>query len=205
MSISSISSGFTETYALLQTASEEKALLTQAKKTSQEAASAGQSSGIGTEIMSLLSQVPKGDDDRLSFQDVEDYRETLGKAWDKVVMADLKALGVDVSQEMPMTYDVDTGKVTVASGTKGKAVIDKYFEDNPDVVSQFYDIVQLGKLTNTAETKLSQDQRIQNIKLQSMAWWYEGNTDVQSWFDGGGLLALKGQAATSYTGLNLIV
>ena len=205
MSISSISSGFTETYALLQTASEEKALLTQAKKTSEETASSGQSTEIGTEIMSLLSRVPKGNDDRLSFQDVEDYRETLGKAWDKVVMADLKALGVDVSQEMPMTYDVDTGKVTVASGTKGKAVIDQYFEDNPEVVSQFYDIVQLGKLTSTAESKLSQDQRIQNIKLQSMAWWYEGNTDVQSWFDGGGLLALQGQGATSYTGLNLVV
>jgi hypothetical protein len=204
MSISSISSGFTQTYALLQTASEEQALLEQAQKTSQENKN-GKGSGIGTEIMSLLSQVPKGDDDRLSFQDVEDYRETLGKAWDVEVMADLAALGVDVSQEMPMTYDVDTGKVTVAEGTEGKEIIDKYFEDNPEVVSKFYDIVQLGKLTGTAESKLSQDQRLQNIQLQTMAWWYEDNTDVQSWFDGGGLLALKGQASASYTGLNLMV
>ena len=204
MSISSIGSGFTETYSLLQTAREEETLLEQAKETSQENGS-GQTSGIGTEIMALLSKVPKGDDNKLSFQDVEDYRETLGEAWDLDVMADLAALGVDVSQEMPMTYDVETGKVTVADGTEGKEIIDQYFEDNPDVVSRFYDIVQLGKLASTAESKLSQDQRLQNIQLQTMAWWYEDNTDAQSWFDGGGLLALQGQASTSYTGLNLMV
>ena len=204
MSISSISSGFTETYALLQTAREEETLLEQAKKTSQENAS-GKSSGIGTEITALLSKVPKGDDNKLSFQDVEDYREALGKVWDKDVMADLAALGVDISQEMPMTYDVDTGMVTVASGTKDKEIIDQYFEDNPDVVSRFYDIVQLGKLTSTSQSSLSQEQRLQNIELQTMAWWYEGNTDLQSWFDGGGLLALQGQASASYTGLNLRV
>ena len=36
-----------------------------------------------------------------------------------------------------------------------------------------------------------------------MAWWCQDNVDLQSWFDGGGLLALQGQS--SYTGLNLMV
>jgi len=204
MSISSINSGFTQTYALLQAASEEQALLEQAQKTSQEN-KAGKSSTLGTEILSLLSKVPKGDDGKISFQDVENYRESLGKAWDVEVMADLAALGVDISQEMPMSYDAETGKVTVAEGTEDKEIIDKYFEDNPEVVNKFYDIVQLGKLTSTAESKLTRDQRFQNIELQTMAWWYEENTSFQSWFDGGGLLALQGQASAAYTGLNLLV
>lgn len=204
MSIESIfSSKFLDTYSLLQKASEEKTLVDQAKETSQENASQGTS--MGTEIVSLLSLVPKGDDDKLSFQDVENYRTKLGEDWDKAVMADLKALGVDVSQEMPMSYDVETGKVTVASGTKGKEIIDQYFEDNPEVVNQFYDIIQLGKLTSTAKSKLSQEQMAQNIKLKSMSWWYEGNMDVQSWFNGGGLLALQGQSSSAYSGLNMMV
>lgn len=203
MSISSIGSGFTQAYAALQKANEEKTLQEQANIISQENTS-GQSSGMGTDIRSLLSQVPKGDDKTLSFQDVEDYRENLGKQWDILVMADLEALGVDITKEMPMSYDMDTGKVTVAEGNADKATIDKYFEDNPDMVSQFYDIVQLGKLTATADSKLSQGQMMQNIQLESLAWWYEDNQDVQSWFDGGGMLALKGQSA-SYTGLNLKV
>ncbi len=203
MSISSIGSGFTQTYALLQTASEEKALNEQAKEISEENAS-GKNSGMGTDILSLLSQVPKGEDKTLSFQDVEDYREKLGKQWDILVMADLEALGVDITKEMPMSYDMDTGKVTVAQGTADKATIDKYFEDNPDMVEQFYDIVQLGKLTATADSKLSQGQMVQNLQLESIAWWYEDNQDVKSWFDGGGMLALQGES-TSYTGLNLFV
>jgi len=201
MSISSISSGYTATYKLLQAASEEKALFEQARETSQS--NSATTTSLGSDILSLLSKVPKGDDGKLSFQDVQDYREELGDAWDEKVMADLKELGVDVTQELSMSYDPETGKVSVASGTKGKEIIDKYFEDNPDVVGEFYDIVQLGKLTATADSKLSQAQYTQNLQLQSMAWWCQDNVDLQSWFDGGGLLALQGQS--SYTGLNLMV
>ena len=201
MSISSISSGYAATYKLLQAASEEQALYEQAKATSQTDAS--KTTGVGSNILSLLSKVPKGDDGKLSFQDVEDYREELGDAWDEKVMAALKELGVDVSQEMSMSYDAETGKVTVAEGTEGKEIIDQYFEDNPDVVKEFYDIVQLGKLTATADANLSQEQYVQSLKLQSMAWWYQDNISAQSWFEGGGLLSMQG--ATSYTGLNLLV
>jgi len=200
MSISSISSGYTATYKLLQAASEEKALYEQARETSQ---SSSTTTSMGSDILSLLSKVPKGDDGKLSFQDVEDYREEMGDAWDEKVMADLKKLGVDVTQELSMSYDAATGKVTVAAGTKDKEIIDKYFEDNKDVVGEFYDIVQLGKLTATADSKLTQAQYAQNLKLQSMAWWCQDNVSLQSWFDGGGLLAMQGQS--SYTGLNLMV
>ncbi|MEF2230168.1 MAG: hypothetical protein V3571_04505 [Pseudodesulfovibrio sp.] len=204
MSISSISSGYAATYKLLQAASEEKALFEQARETSQSTSTAtSTTTSLGSDILSLLSKVPKGDDGKLSFQDVEDYREELGETWDEKVMADLKKLGVDVTKELSMSYDADTGKVTVASGTKDKEIIDKYFEDNPDVVGEFYDIVQLGKLTSTADSKLTQTQYAQNLKLQSMAWWCQENVSLQSWFNGGGLLGLQGQ--TSYTGLNLLV
>ena len=202
MSISSITSGFTATYQLLQTASEEKALFEQARETS-EANASSKTTSVGSDILALLSKVPKGDDGKLSFQDVKDYREELSDAWDEKVMADLEKLGVDVSGDLSMSYDAATGKVTVADGVKGKEIIDKYFEDNPDVVGEFYDIVQLGKLTATADSKLSQTQYAQSLKLQSMAWWYQDNISAQSWFDGGGLLAMQG--TTSYTGLNLMV
>jgi len=202
MSIASIGSLFTSTYTQLQAANEEKALTERAAEIS--AATTSSTTGVGTDIMTLLSQVPRGDDGKLSFQDVEDYREELGDAWDEKVMADLKALGVDVTQDLAMSYDADTGKVTVADGTEGKAIIDQYFEDNQDVVNQFYDIVQLGKLTATAQSKLTQTQYLQDIQLQTMAWWCQDNVDTQSWFDGGGLLGLEG-TTSSYTGLNLLV
>ncbi|WP_319581574.1 hypothetical protein [uncultured Pseudodesulfovibrio sp.] len=205
MSISSIGSDLiTGTYTLLRASVEEKQLREQAKALDEDSAKSSATTGLTSEISSLLDQIPKGDDNRISFQDVEDYREDLGDKWDASVMADLKALGVDVSSEFAMTYDPDTGKVTVPDSTKDAEVINKYFEDNPDKVQEFYNIIQLGKLTSTASSQLSQSEMVTSMQQQSLAWWYADNTDPTSWFEGGGLLAMGGSSA-SYTGLNLMV
>ncbi|MCJ2164328.1 MULTISPECIES: hypothetical protein [unclassified Pseudodesulfovibrio] len=189
------------TYTLLRAAVEEKQLYQNAADLDKKNSS---SSTLSSEIQTYLAKIPKGDDNKLSFQDVEDYREELGDKWDAAVMADLKALGVDISQEFVMTYDPDTGKVSVPDNTKGKEIIDKYFEDNPDKVEEFQTIIQLGKLTSTASTQLSQDNLMTSMQQQSLAWWYADNTDPSSWFDGGGLLSF-GTGSTSFAGLNLKV
>jgi hypothetical protein len=189
------------TYTLLRAAVEEKQLYQNAADLDKKNSS---SSTLSTEIQTYLAQIPKGDDNKLSFQDVEDYREELGDKWDAAVMADLKALGVDISQEFVMTYDPDTGKVSVPANTKGKETIDKYFEDNPDKVEEFQTIIQLGKLTSTASTQLSQDNLMTSMQQQSLAWWYADNTDPSNWFSGGGLLSF-GEGSTSFAGLNLKV
>ncbi|OIQ50480.1 hypothetical protein BerOc1_02418 [Pseudodesulfovibrio hydrargyri] len=194
----------TNTYTLLRASVEEKQLREQAKKLDEESANSAGSTGLASEISSILDQIPKGDDNRISFQEVQDYREKLGDKWDIEVMADLEKLGVDVSKEFAMTYDPDTGKVTVPASTKDAEIINKYFEDNPDKVKEFRDIIQLGKLTSTAATQLSQSQMMTSMQQQSLAWWYADNTNPTSWFEGGGLLAMGGSSA-SYTGLNLMV
>lgn len=194
----------TGTYNLLRASVEEKQLRQKAETLDSESNATTGSTGLKSEISTLLDQIPKGSDNRLSFQEVKDYREALGDKWDLEVMADLQGLGVDVSKEFVMTYDPDTGKVTVPEGTKDADVINQYFEDNPDKVKEFYDIVQLGKLTATASSQLSQSQMMTSLQQQSLAWWYADNTDPTSWFEGGGLLSI-GSGATSYTGLNLMV
>jgi hypothetical protein len=205
MSTTSIGSDLiTGTYTLLRASVEEKQLREQAKKLDEESAKSAGSTGLATEISSILDQIPKGDDNRLSFQEVQDYREKLGDKWDIEVMADLKKLGVDVSTEFAMTYDPDTGKVTVPATTKDAEIINKYFEDNPDKVKEFRDIIQLGKLASTAASQLSQSQMMTSMQQQSLAWWYADNTNPTSWFEGGGLLAMGG-SSSSYTGLNLMV
>jgi hypothetical protein len=194
----------TGTYTLLRASVEEKQLRQKAETLDTESNKSSASTGLKSEIAALLDNIPKGDDNRLSFTDVENYRKAMGDKWDREVMADLKALGVDVSKEFAMTYDPDTGKVTVPDKTKDAEIINKYFEDNPDKVAEFYDIIQLGKLNATASSQLSQSQMLTSLRQQSLAWWYADNTDPTSWFEGGGLLAIGGNA-TSYTGLNMMV
>lgn len=196
------SSGYLDTYALLQAANEEEQLYAQAEKAGKENDQTV-TSALGNDIMSYLSKIPKGDDGKLSFKDVDEYRKKLETEWDVEVMADLQKLGVDITQQFPLSYDPTAGKVTVSSSHKDKVVIDKYFEDNPDKVKEFNEIIQLGKLTAEADSKLAQSQMVQNLQMQSLAWWYADNTDPANWFDGGGMLA--GNGLSSYTGLNLKV
>ena len=203
MSTESIGSSLlSSAYTRLQAANEQKKLYEEAAEISKEQAASGTSS-MGQDILGYLSKIPKGDDGMLSFQDVDDYLGELETLWDASVMADLEKLGVDITQQFPLTYDTTTGKVTVSSDHKDKEIIDKYFKDNPDRVADFETIVQLGKLTNTAEDKLSQDMMTTNLQLESLAWWYEDNTDPTGWFAGGGMLAMG--SGSSYLGLNLTV
>ena len=193
------------TYTLLRGSIEEKQLYQQAKALGgDEDSKSDEPSALAAEILSILDQIPKGDDNRLSCQEVADYREKLGDKWDIEVMADLQKLGVDISKEFAMTYDPDTGKVTVPKDTPNADVINKYFEDNPDKVEEFRNIIQLGKLASTSAAKLPQNSLMTSMQQQSLAWWYADNTSPSSWFDGGGLLAM-GQGTTSYQGLNLMV
>jgi hypothetical protein len=195
----------TGTYTLLRASVEEKQLYQNAQSLDDESNETSSKTGLTSEIYTLLDQIPKGDDNRLSFQDVEDYREDLGDQWDASVMDDLEALGVDVSNEFMMSYDPDTGKVTVPDDTEDADVINQYFEDNPDKVEEFYTIIQLGKLTSTASSTLTQNELMTSLQQQSLAWWYADNTDPTSWFDGGGLLSLGEGSTSSYTGLSLMV
>jgi len=195
------SAAYMSTYKLLQAANEQEQLYTEADRASKEADKSA-TSALGNDIAKYLAKIPKGDDGKLSFKDVDDYRAKLAKEWDDEVKKDLKKLGVDVSEKLPLSYDTKTGKITVTGKHKDKATIEKYLADNPDKVEGFKEIIQLGKLTSTANSNLSQSQMVQNIQYKAMTWWFADNSDPKTWFSGGGMM-LGGMS--TYSGLNLKV
>lgn len=155
------------------------------------------------QIDALLSNIPKGSDGKLSFKEVENYLEEQEKLWDETVKADLEALGVSTYEQFPLSYNPTEGTVTVAEGHPDKAVIDKYFADNPDTVAKFEEIVQIGKLTSSSSSNLTPTDIKRSIQQQAMAVWYEDNSDPTTWFSGGGMMF--GAGRSSYTGLNIKV
>jgi hypothetical protein len=206
MSTQSIGSyGYTSAYTKLREKAEEAKLYATAEQADKSTAAntSETSSPMGKQIMDYLSEIPKGDDGTLSFKDVDEYRKKLETEWDVEVSSDLLKLGVDITQQLPLSYDPATGKVTVSKSHPDKAKIDAYFESNQDKVDEFEKILQLGKLTTTADEQLSQTEMGQNIQQQSLAWWFEDNSDPTTWFSGGGMMA--GQGLSSYTGINIKV
>ncbi len=164
----------------------------------------GSKSEIRAQIEALLSNIPKGDDGKLSFNDIDEHRKTLETKWDETVKADLEKLGVNVDKEFPLSWNAATGKLTVNDSHPDKATIDKYFESNSDRVDEFKRIIQLGKMTATHKQKADPVQLMRNIQSESMAWWYEDNSDPTSWFKGGGRF-MGGGSQAGYQGLNLKV
>jgi hypothetical protein len=161
-------------------------------------------SQVRERIEALLADIPRSNGDKLTFQDVADYRESRNKAWSERFEADMQALGVDTSIDIRLNLDAATGAVTAQKNHPDKAAIDKYFVDNPEMAEQFEEGVQLSKLTGTAERKLSTAELRQQLTTRSMAIWYEANSSASSLLSGGGMV--MGQGTTAYaTSLDLRV
>lgn len=201
MSTQSIgNSSYSSLYALLNNSSTDVASSQSAKTGSENTSWKTQ---IKNQIDGYLKDVPKGADGKLSFKDVEDYRKTLEKEWDESVMADLEALGVNIDDEFPLSYNQTTEKLTVADGHPDKEIIDQYFELHTEKIDEFINIIQLGKLTSLSQSNLSPTEMQKSLQQQAVSWWYADNTDPSTWFSGGGLVFGQGQSL--YTSLDIQV
>ncbi|MEF2145321.1 MAG: hypothetical protein V3573_07745 [Desulfovibrionaceae bacterium] len=154
-------------------------------------------------IDKLLADVPKGEDGKLSFQDVLDYRDKLREEFEAKAKEDLEALGVDTDLDFTLSYDADSNKVTVDSGHPQKKIIDKYFEDNEDMRDSFAKIVTLSKLTQAAETKLSPTDYKRQLQQQALEWWAQDSGGLD-WFASGGML-MRSNGLSLLSGVNLKV
>ncbi|WP_022660699.1 hypothetical protein [Paucidesulfovibrio longus] len=158
---------------------------------------------LRAQIDKLLEDVPVGSSGKLSFADVMDYRDKLRNEFEAIAKEDLEALGVDTERDFSLSYNATTGKVTVDSSHPDKAIIDKYFEDTPEMTEAFAKIVTLSKLTATAENKLSPTEFKRQMQTQAMAWWAEGNGS-SDWFSGGGMM-LSPAGMSMLAGVNIQV
>jgi len=154
-------------------------------------------------IETLLSEVPAGEDGRISFYDVVAYKGALESQWDSEINDGLARLGVDMSRPFRLMIDPSSGKVTAGSDHPDKARIDAYFAANHDKETDFRKIVQFGKLADHAQNSLSDSEMEERLVPQAMAWWYRNNMDTSSLFTGGGVIF--GSGGSSYKGLDIRV
>jgi len=169
----------------------------------QQAEPAEPKATVRDRIRALLADVPKEGGNRLSFKAIVDYRDVLVKDWDAVVSGDLKGMGVDMSQTFRLTHDPVTGQVTAGADHPDKAKIDQYFLLTPDMADDFKNVLQVDKLVDVAERKLTPDEMNQTLDSEAMGWWYQSNMDASALFTGGGVVF--GAGSFAYKGLDIRV
>ncbi len=94
---------------------------------------------------------------RVTYDDINDYRQTLEKKFSDTVRSDLKELGVDEKVQFSLVSGSDGSVKVVCSNAEEKAKIEKYLQDNPDMVKDFQYIQALSNFKRTAESPQVRD------------------------------------------------
>ncbi|QJB55145.1 hypothetical protein [Pseudodesulfovibrio sp. zrk46] len=169
----------------------------------QQADAAEPAATVRERVRALLADVPKSGEGRLSFRDIVNYRDSQEKDWEALATHDLRGLGVDTERSFRLMHDPSTGLVTASNDHPDKARIDQYFASNQEVADEFKSVLQLGKLVDVAERKLTPEQMDQTLDSEAMGWWYQSNMEASALFSGGGII--YGAGSFAYKGIDIRV
>lgn len=155
-------------------------------------------SGVISTLSALLSGMGLGSSDKVTFQDLLNYREELRQNFEATVKKGLREKGVDEDVKFQVVSD-GNGGVKIITDSPDKAKIEAYFADNPKLVEQFN---QIEALTNVEaarkSSKLDVKAMRQRIEVESMTAWFTGSGQSV-----GSILNFSGaQSALLSAGLN---
>jgi hypothetical protein len=176
-----------------------------AQENKNAAADAGQTSAAYTSAMQTVSAVVEltravmekmgvGKNDRVSFRQINAYREQMEQEYADQIRKDFALLGVDPDVNFQLKEN-DKGGLIVSSTHQDRDKIQKYFDDNPDLVKKYREIQTLANLESARQRMDIQPAELKKrLQIENMsAWWSaEGgfasimnlSSGGTSWFSG---------------------
>jgi len=142
----------------------------------------------------LMEKMGVGKNDRVSFRQINAYREQMELEFADKIRKDFELLGVDPKITFQLKEN-GKGVLTVSSDHPDKDKVQKYFDDHPELVKQYREIQALANLEaarsrmdiNPAELK-------KRLQIENMSvWWHteSGANSIMnlssagtSWFSG---------------------
>jgi hypothetical protein len=190
MSVSSIQGYGLDSYQMQQLfAQENKNAVAGASQTSAANYSAMQTVSAVVELTrAVMEKMGVGKNDRVSFRQINTYREQLEQEYADQLKKDFELMGVDPDIRFQLKEN-EKGGLTVSSDHPDKDKIQKYFDDHPELVSQYKEIQTLANLEaarqrmdiNPAELK-------KRLQIENMSAWWDaasGGTSIMSLSSGG--------------------
>ncbi len=140
-------------------------------------------------LSSVLDEMNLGSNSKVSFQTLMSYRDSLQEDFSSKVQEDLKKLGVDENVSFRLVSDSDGSGVKVISDHEDRALIEKYFKDNPDMVKKFEQIQSLNKMEETRKSQKIDVKAIRSrLQVESMTAWYADTSSFMSFTQQGAML-----------------
>lgn len=177
MAIRATGSNYFDAYSLYKDVyknNKESGSLGVSSGTSSETSAYGGMSGILTpqgraELKNALDGMKAEGYAKFTFEEIEKYRKEAENTFTATIKKDLAELGVDPDIEFRLVVD-SYGSVRVISDHPDKAVIEKYLNDNPEMVKDFKHIQALSNLRRSTQKATAQNPEFaKNLKLSLQA------------------------------------
>jgi hypothetical protein len=131
-------------------------------------------SSLSTAIKQAMSTLGLGKNDRVTFATLNEARAKMEDAFTSQVKADLRDLGVDEDIEFRLVTN-SQGGVDVISTHPDAGMVEKYFEDNPDMVERFQEIQAMSNVEEARKASGYDIKAIrERIQVESMIDWFAG-------------------------------
>ena len=196
MAVSGIQSYGLDAYQMQQLfAQANKSTTADAAKTSTTGSSAAQTVNAVVELTrAVMEKMGVGENDRVSFGQINTYREQMEQEYADQLRNDFELLGVDPKITFQLKEN-DQGGLTVSSDHPDKDKVQKYFDEHPEMVEKYEEIQTLANLEAArSQMDINPAELKKRLQIENMsAWWSaEGGTDSimnvasagTSWFSG---------------------
>ena len=136
----------------------------------------------------VMEKMGVGKNDRVSFRQINTYREQMEQEFSDKIRKNFELLGVDPNIIFQLKEN-EKGSLTVSSEHPDRDKVQKYFDEHPELVKQYKEIQTLANLEaarnrmniNSAELK-------KRLQIENMgAWWSAegGGNSIMSLSSGG--------------------
>lgn len=133
-------------------------------------------------------------DSRVTFSQIDKYRQQLEDSFNTSVQEGLKSQGVDSDIDFTLQVN-DDGSVTVQSSHEDSSKIQAFFDANPDVVKTYRQIEALSGIDAArASMQFSPSTIRKRLQIESMAAWWaaSGNSSYFGSYSSGKLSLMAG-------------
>jgi hypothetical protein len=182
MAVSGIQGYGLDSYQMQQLfAQESKNAATDATKTTAANYSAMQTVSAVVELTrSLMEKMGVGKNDRVSFRQINAYREQMEEEYADQLRRDFALLGVDPKITFQLKEN-EKGGLTVSSDHPDKDKVQRYFDDHPEMVKVYKEIQILANL-ETARNRMDINpaELKKRLQVENMSVWWHAEGDASS-------------------------
>jgi hypothetical protein len=181
-------------------AQENKSAATDANQTSAANYSAMQTVSAVVELTrAVMEKMGVGKNDRVSFRQINAYREQMEQEYAEQIRKDFALLGVDPDISFQLKEN-EKGGLTVSSTHPDKDKIQKYFDDNPELVKKYREIQTLANLDAARQRMDIQPAELKKrLQIENMSAWWSAEGSSAS------IMSLSSGGTSWFSGVNATV